>query len=49
MSDEKFALVINLSKLAAVRDYLRERGDERVSTVLDGIIDGFQDALSNLK
>lgn len=49
MSDQKLVLMVNLSKLVAVSKYLRERGDEHVCIVLDGIVDSLQDALSNLK
>lgn len=49
MLDEKLVLMVNLSKLVAVSEYLRERGDEHVSIVLDRIVNGLQDALSNLK
>lgn len=49
MLDEKLVLMINLAKLAAVSEYLRERGDEHVSFVLDRIISSFQDVLSNSK
>lgn len=49
MLDEKLVLMINLSKLVAVSEYLRERGDEHVCIVLDGIVNSFQEALSNLK
>lgn len=49
MLDEKLVLMVNLSKLVAVSEYLRERGDEHVCIVLDGIVSGFQGALSNLK
>lgn len=49
MLDEKLVLMVNLSKLVAVSEYLRERGDEHVSAVLDRVINGFQNILSNLK
>lgn len=49
MLDEKFVLMVNLSKLVAVSEYLRERGDEHVSIVLDRVVSTFQDVLSNLK
>lgn len=49
MLDEKLVLMVNLSKLVAVSEYLRERGDEHVCIVLDKIVNDFQDALSNLK
>lgn len=49
MLDEKLVLMVNLSRLVAVSEYLRERGDEHVSAVLDRVINGFQNILSNLK
>lgn len=49
MLDEKLILMVNLSKLVAVNEYLRERGDEHVCIVLDSIVDSLQDALSNSK
>lgn len=49
MLDEKLVLMVNLSKLVAVSEYLRERGDEHVCIVLDGIVNGLRDALFNLK
>lgn len=49
MLDEKLVLMVNLSKLVAVNEYLRERGDEQVCSVLDGIIKGFQIVLCNSK
>lgn len=49
MLDEKLVLMVNLSKLVAVSEYLRERGDEHVCIVLDGIVNGLQSVLSNSK
>lgn len=49
MLDEKLVLMINLSKLVAVSEYLRERGDEHVCIVLDKIVKSFQSALFNSK
>lgn len=49
MLDEKLVLMVNLSKLIAVSEYLRERGDEHVCIVLDSIVNSFRDTLSNLK
>lgn len=49
MLDEKLVLIINLAKLAAVSEYLRERGDEHVCFVLDRIVSSLQDVLSNSK
>ena len=34
MSDDSFVLMVNLSKLVAVNEYLRERGDDKVCVVL---------------
>lgn len=47
MSDERFILMVNFSKLVAVNEYLRERGDELVCIVLDSIVDSLRVALSN--
>lgn len=49
MLDDNLFLIINLSKLVAVNEYLRERGDEHVCIVLDSIIDGFKTVLLNLE
>ena len=49
MLDEKLVLMVSLSKLIAVSEYLRERGDEHVCFVLDRIINCLQDVLSNSK
>lgn len=47
MLDDSFVLLINLSRLVAVNEYLRERGDEEICVVLDGVIDGFKTVLCN--
>lgn len=49
MLDEKLVLMINLSKLVAVSEYLRERGDEHVCFVLDRIVNSLQGVLSDSK
>ena len=49
MLDEKLVFMVNLSRLVAVSEYLRERADEHVSAILDRVINVFQDVLSNLK
>ena len=49
MLDEKLVLMVNLSKLFAVSEYLRERGDEHISAVLDRIVSSLQDTLSKSK
>lgn len=49
MSDEKLLLMVNLSKFVAVSECLRERGDERISAILNGVIEILQDVLSDLK
>lgn len=49
MSDRDFILMINLLRLVAVNEYLRERGDEHVCSILDGVVSGFQTVLCNLK
>ena len=49
MLDEKLVFMVNLSRLAAVSEYLRERGDEHISAILDRVVNSFQDLLLNLK
>ena len=49
MLDDNLILMVNLSKLVAVNEYLRERGDEQVCSILDGIVNGLQTVLCNLK
>lgn len=49
MSDKKLLLMVSLSKLVAVSEYLRERGDERISSILNGVIETLQYVLSDLK
>jgi hypothetical protein len=49
MLDKKLVLMINLSKLIAVSEYLRGRGDAHVCIVLDRIVSSLQDALFNSK
>ena len=49
MLDKDLILVVGLAELVAVNEYLRERGDEQVCSVLDGIVKGFQIALCNSK
>lgn len=49
MLDEKLVLMVNLSRLVAVTEYLRERGDEQVCGILDRVVSVFQDMLSNSK
>lgn len=49
MLDENLILMVSLSKLVAVNDYLRDRGHEQVCGILDGVVDGFQTVLRNLK
>ena len=49
MLDKNLILVVGLAELVAVNEYLRERGDEQVCSVLDGIVKGFQIALCNSK
>lgn len=49
MLDEKLVFMVNLSRLVAVSEYLRERGDEHVSTIIDRVVNSFQEVLSNLK
>jgi len=49
MLDNDLILMVCYSKLVAVDEYLRKRGNEQVCTVLDGIIDGLQTVLRNLE
>lgn len=49
MLDDNLFFMVNLSKLVAVNEYLRERGDEHVCIVLDSIVKGFQTILCNSK
>lgn len=49
MLDEKLVFMVNLSRLAAVSEYLRERGDEHISAILDRVVNSFQDVLFNFK
>lgn len=49
MLDDDLILMVNLSKLVAVNEYLRERGDEQVCSILDGVVNGFSTVLCNSK
>lgn len=49
MLDYNLILMVNLSKLVAVNEYLRERGDEQVCSILDRVVNGFQTVLRNSK
>lgn len=49
MLDDNLFFMVNLSKLVAVNEYLRERGDEQVCVVLDSVVNGFQTVLCNSK
>lgn len=49
MLDEKLVLMVDLFKLVAVNEHLRERGNEPVCIVLDSVIDDFQTVLCNSK
>lgn len=49
MLDNDLILMVNISKLVAINEYLRERGDEQVCSVLDGVVNGFQTVLCNSK
>ena len=49
MLDKDLILMVNLSKLVAVNEYLRERGDEQVCSILDGVVSDFQIVLCNSK
>lgn len=51
MLEKKFilTLMVNLSMLIAVNEYLRKRGDERVCSVLDSVVEGVQSVLDYSK
>ena len=49
MLDKNLILVVGLAELVAVNEYLRERGDEQVCSVLDGIVKVFRLVLCNSK
>lgn len=49
MLDKDLILLVGFAELVAVNEYLRERGDEQVCSVLDGVVKGFQIALCNSK
>lgn len=49
MSDEKLFLMVSISKLVAVSEYLRERGNERIGSILDGVVETLQCVLPDLK
>lgn len=49
MLDKDLILVVGLAELVAVNEYLRERGNKQVCSVLDGIVKSFQIVLSNSK
>lgn len=48
MLDKDLILRVNLSMLVAINEYLRERGDEQVCSILDDVVNVFQ-TLYNLK
>lgn len=49
MSDKNLILVTILAELIAVNEYLRERGNKQVCTVLDDIVEDFRIVLCNSK
>lgn len=49
MLDKNLILAVGFAQLVAVNEYLRERGDEQVCSVLDAIIKCFQTVLCNSK
>lgn len=49
MLDKDLILVVSLAELVAVNEYLRERGDEHVCTVLDSVVDVLRTVLCNSK
>lgn len=49
MLDDILVFMVNLSKLVAVNEYLRESGAKQVCEELDGVVDAFQTVMCNLK
>lgn len=49
MVDKNLILLVNFSKLVAVNEYLRDRGDEQICYILDGVVRGFQIVLFDSK
>ena len=49
MSDDILTLMVNLAKLVAVNEYLREYGNKQICDELDSVIAGFTAVTYNLK
>lgn len=49
MLDDKLFLMVGLSKLVAVNEYLRESGNKLVCAILDDVVDAFQTVLRDSK
>ena len=49
MSDDVLTLMVNLAKLVAFNEYLREYGNKQICDELDSIVDGFTTVTYNLK
>lgn len=49
MSDNIFTLIVNLARLIAINEYLREHGNTQICCELDSVVAGFSTVLSNLK
>ena len=49
MLDKDLTLVVSLVELVALNEYLRERGNKQVCSVLDDVIKGFQTVLCDSK
>lgn len=49
MSDDIFILMVNLAKLVAVNEYLREYGNKQICDELDSVVAGFTTVTYNLK
>lgn len=49
MLDKDLILLVSFAELVAVNEYLRERGNKQVCSMLDVIVKGFQLVLCNSK
>lgn len=49
MSDDILTLMVNLAKLVAINEYLREYGNKPICDELDSVIAGFTTVTHNLK
>lgn len=43
MLDKDLILMVSFSKIVAVNEYLRQRGDEQVCSILDGVVSDLLD------